>query len=409
MPRRTLLTGASGFVGSHLLRRLLLTTDDEIVCLVTYTHQGLPDRIRLVLEECFHHSSYARTHILRHDLTAPITPVLDKAIGPIDRVFNVASESHVDRSITDPADFILNNVALICRVLDWQRNRRACVEQVVVKDAAGRVVTTADVPGQAGFAPAGVIVQVSTDEVYGPAPEGTAHAEWNDLHLPSNPYAASKAAQEDIAFSYWRTYDLPIVITNTMNIIGQMQHPEKFVPMVVAKVLNGEKVIIHGSASGDPGSRFYLHADNQAAGLLHVADWVTGAYSQWDKMFGADGEQLPDYWVSHNPNPEHDTMLLDHHESLRYSEGGSKPFRFHIVGEMEVDNLTMAQWIADIVGKPLLYEVTDFHSSRPGHDLRYALDGAKMAAIGWKPPVPLKKSLEAAVEWTLEHREWLDL
>lgn len=375
---RTLLSGAAGFVGSHLLKRLLMTTDDEIVCLVTYTHQGLPDRIRLVLEET---DGYGRVTILRHDLTAPFTPVLDKAIGPIDRVFNVASESHVDRSITDPADFIVNNVALICRLLDWQRLRQSSVvEQLVKRDANGNIITLAEVYTAGDFEPADVIVQVSTDEVYGPAPEGTAHAEWVDLHLPSNPYAASKAAQEDIAFSYWRTYDLPIVITNTMNIIGEMQHPEKFVPMVISKVLKGETVTIHGSSEGKPGSRFYLHADNQADGLLYVADWV-----QQDKS---------ESWAA---------------ESLHYSDGGSKPYRFNIVGEMEVDNLTMAGWIADAVGKPLLHELTDFHSSRPGHDLRYALDGTKMQTIGWTPPVPLRESLDAAVKWTLEHREWLEL
>lgn len=379
---RTLVTGAAGFVGSHLLKRLLMTTDDEIVCLVTYAHQGLPDRIRLVLEET---DGYGRVTILRHDLTAPFTPVLDKAIGPIDRVFNVASESHVDRSITDPTDFIINNVALICRVLDWQRARQSQREEVIHKKANGDIVKVAEIYGQGQFPPADVIVQVSTDEVYGPAPAGTAHAEWVDLHLPSNPYAASKAAQEDIAFSYWRTYDLPIVITNTMNIIGEMQHPEKFVPMVISKVLKNETVTIHGSSEGQPGSRFYLHADNQADGLLYVADWLTNHDSSLEV----------------EPN--------GYGESLRYSQGGTKPFRFNIVGEMEVDNLTMAGWIANAVGEPLLYELTDFHSSRPGHDLRYALDGAKMQTIGWTPPVPLRESLDAAVQWTLQHREWLEL
>lgn len=83
------------------------------------------------------------------------------------------------------------------------------------------------------------------------------------------------------------------------------------------------------------------------------------------------------------------------------------PYRFHIVGEREVDNLTMAQMIADAAGRPLAYDLVDFHSSRPGHDLRYALDGSKLAAIGWKPPMPLDESLRSLVRWTMEHPEWV--
>jgi dTDP-glucose 4,6-dehydratase len=211
-------------------------------------------------------------------------------------------------------------------------------------------------------------LQVSTDEVYGPAPAGYAHREWVDQHFPSNPYSASKAAQEDIAFSYWRTYGIPLAITNTMNIIGETQDPEKFMPMTIKRVLSGEKMTIHASPNGEIGSRFYLHARNQADGLLHV---------------------------------------LNQHFPL-YGET-EMPERFHIVGEREVNNLEMAQMIADAVGKPLNYELIDFHSSRPGHDLRYALDGKKILDTGWSLPIPLEESIKKTVEWTLAHPEWLNL
>lgn len=353
---RVLLTGAAGFVGSHVLQRLVEDPRvDKVVCPVTFQHRGWPDRIRLVLEEV---TQDDKIKILYHDLTAPVSPVTDEEFGRIDVVINVASESHVDRSIEEPTPFILNNVSLLCHLLDWARSRQ----------------------DRELYAPK-VIIQVSTDEVYGPAEEGFDHQEWKHGHLPSNPYAASKAAQEDIAFSYWRTYDLPIVITNTMNIIGQMQHPEKFFPQVIKRVRDGQEVIIHGSPKGTPGSRFYLHASNQADGIFHVVDWVTAAPGT---------KKLP-YTQ----------------ESLRYSDGGTKPYRFHIVGEREVNNLEMAERIAAVVGKPLKYKLTDFHSSRPGHDLRYALDGSKMKAIGWKPPVPLDESIQNTVEWTLRHPEWL--
>jgi dTDP-glucose 4,6-dehydratase len=274
-------------------------------------------------------------------------------------VINFASESHVDRSITHPGPFIQNNVALVTNLLDWARWRQ-----------------------DVGRGPAAV-VQISTDEVYGPAAPGTAHEEWRDLHLPSNPYSASKAAQEDIAFAYWRTYDLPLVLTNTMNIIGETQDAEKFVPLVIRRVLAGERVTLHASKDGEPGSRFYLHARNQADGVLHVLNWVARSL---DRGF---------------------VNAPDIEESLRYSHGGSRPYRFHIVGEQEVDNLTMARNIARFVGRDLDYDLADFHSSRPGHDLRYALDGRKMGEIGWEPPIPLWSSLAKTVGWTLEHPEWL--
>ena len=335
---RILLTGASGFVGSHVLRHILATTDHEIVCLVSFRHRGLTDRIRLAVSGL--DEDYTRTTVITHDLTAPISVVLSHEIGPIDYILNVASESHVDRSITEPGPFIQNNVALMTTMLDYAR-----------------------------YTDIDAFLHVSTDEVYGPAPKGYAHREWCDLHLPSNPYSASKAAQESIAYAYWRTYDIPVVITNTMNIIGEMQDPEKFVPMVIRRVLLGQSVPIHASPDGELiGSRFYLHARNQADGLLHALT-----------------------------------------QPVRSSRTAAFPQRFHIVGERELDNLAMARLIADYVGRPLTYDLVDFHSSRPGHDLRYALDGTKIADTGWKAPLPLEESLQRTVEWTLAHPEWLNL
>ena len=335
--KRVLLTGASGFVGSHVLRHLLMNTDWDIVCPTTFTHKGLQDRIRHAVEEL--DEDYSRTTIIRCDFTSPISKLTAKAFGDIDYVLNVASESHVDRSIEEPAPFIINNVSLIVHILDWARE--AGVEK---------------------------FVQISTDEVYGPAPDGYAHIEWVDQHLPSNPYSASKAAQEDIAFAYWRTYGIPLAITNTMNIIGETQDPEKFVPMVIKKILNEEVVQIHGSLDGRIGSRFYLHARNQADGLLHVLK----------QPFPAFGDS-------------------------------PTPLRLHIAGEREINNLQLAEMIASYVGKPLKYEVVDFHTSRPGHDLRYALDCTKIEDTGWKAPLPLEESLEKTVKWTLANRDWLDL
>lgn len=336
--KRVLLTGASGFVGSHVLRHLLVNTDWQIVCLSSFRHRGNTDRIRLSVKDC--DENFDRTTVITHDLTAPISNVLDYKIGHIDYVLNVASESHVDRSIAEPAEFIQNNVALVCNLLDWARKR----EQLQA------------------------FLQVSTDEVYGPAPAGYAHREWRDIYMPSNPYSASKAAQESIAFSYWRTYGVPVVITNTMNIIGEMQDTEKFVPMVIKKILSGEQIEIHASLEGVIGSRYYLHARNQADALLHIL-----------------GMQMP-----------------------RYGETDA-PQKFHVVGEQEVNNLTLVKMIANIMKKDFDFKLVDFHSSRPGHDLRYALDGELLANTGWIAPLSLEESLERTVNWTMANKEWLAL
>lgn len=362
MTKRILLTGASGFVGSHVLRHILTTTNWHVVCPVTFRHKGISDRLVTAMDGL----DQSRVTIVQTDLTAPISKVSAHKFGEIHYILNVASESHVDRSIEEPAAFIQSNVALITNILDY-----------------ARTLDTLE-----------VFLQVSTDEVYGPAAPGEAHREWIDNIKPSNPYSASKAAQEAIAYSYWRTYDIPLIISNTMNIIGETQDSEKFFPKTLKNALAGTEMTIHASAEGEIGSRFYLHARNQADGLLFLLKHFTIQEKYKGQGVRLAGSIPPD---------------TEEFETLRYSWGGTVPPRYHIVGEREVDNLEMAQLIAKAVGKPLKYKLEDFHSSRPGHDLRYALDGAKIAGIGWKAPLPLEESIASTVKWTLANPEWLSL
>lgn len=330
---RILLTGAAGFVGSHVLRHLTQTTDHEIACLVSFRHKGTSSRMVQALDTMKMH----RVGIFMHDLTAPIDAVLTDQIGPVDVIMNVASESHVDRSIADPGPFIRNNTDLITNVLDYARRVQPRM-----------------------------VLHMSTDEVYGPAYGDHRHAEWETAR-PSNPYSASKAAQEAIAFSYWRTYGVPVVITNTMNIIGEMQDAEKMVPKTVRSLRDGKPMTVHTDENGVSGSRFYLHARN-----------------------------LADAWVH----------LMNTHTPQMYPYQ-SEPSRFHIVGEREVTNTELVELIADAMGTAPLIEPVSFHTSRPGHDLRYALDGTKLAETGWKAPVPFEESLRRTVRWTLDNPGWL--
>lgn len=336
MSKRVLLTGGAGFIGAHTFAHIMHNTDWELVIIDSFRHKGKADRIAEMFES--HPDWRERVSIVVHDLIAPFSNQTIERMGHIDYVINMASESHVDRSITDPRVFIENNVHLALTMLEYIRKH-----------------------------PVEKYIQISTDEVYGAADDGHNHKE-GEPHKPSNPYSASKAAQEDIAYAYWRTYNLPICITNTMNIIGEMQDPEKYLPMLIKNIQIGKQVTIHASPDGQRvGSRYYLHARNQADALIYLLKNV----------------QFPAY------------------------TSGEDIARYNIVGEREIDNLQLAQKVADILGKELRYELVDFHSSRPGHDLRYALDGSKLAALGWKAPLSLDESLKNTVEWTIARPEWL--
>lgn len=343
---KVFLTGASGFVGSHLLRHLLVNTDWKIVCPVTFSHRGLPARVASAI--CDRPDWSSRVKIVHWDLRSPADALTLKAVGNSDVVMNVASESHVDRSIETPLPFIRSNVDIMLNVLE-----------------AARTVQPR------------LLLQMSTDEVYGPADAGHRHVEWEPV-IPSNPYSASKAAQEAIAVSYWRTYGVPVVLTNTMNIIGEMQDPEKFLPKIVRSLRRGAPITVHTGPDGVSGSRFYLHARNLADAWLFLA-----------LNYGEDGPPL-------------------------YREGAERPERFHIVGEREVSNTGLVHEVGQIMGldKPTVDDLirpVSFHESRPGHDLRYALDGSKIAGIGWSAPVGFDEGLRRTVDWTLDHPEWLDV
>ena len=208
-----------------------------------------------------------------------------------------------------------------------------------------------------------IVLHMGTDEEYGPAPAGVYHAEWDPI-IPSNPYSASKAAQSAIAVSFWRTYGVPLVMTRTMNLIGPGQSREKLVPTVIRKVLAGETVPIYAD-KGVSGSRCWIDTRDFADAWLFLLEREVPQYPDVDR---------PEMW--------------------------------HIVGP-EYTNLEFAGMIADALGLPLKAELIDTYSVRPGHDLRYALDGSKLANAGWKVPTPIRQTIAETVDWYLANREWL--
>lgn len=336
MPRKTrvLLTGASGFFGSHLLRHLMTNTDWEFVCICSWTHKGTPERVENAIDGL----DKSRVTVITHDLVAPLTEFTRSKLGDIDYILNIASNSHVDRSITNPGEFVVGNTLLAYNMLELARELKPKL-----------------------------FLQFSTDEVYGVAPKGVNHAEWSSI-VPSNPYSASKACQEAIAISYWRTYGVPVVLTNTMNLFGETQDAEKYTARLIKKIVNDEVVTVHG-AEGNIGSRFYLHARNAADAVLFIIN------------------NLP-------PKPYVEDVNL-------------VPDRYNIVGDKEMDNLELAKLVAEILGKELKYELVDFHFGRPGHDRRYSLDGSKLKSLGWKAPMEFEESLKNSINWTLNNPQWL--
>ena len=313
-------------IGSNILSHFLKNTDYEIIGIASWEHKGKPSNI---IDDANYQEHSDRVTILTHDLNAPFTDDLKKKIGHIDIILNIASDSHVDRSITDPVPFVKNNVNLVLNMLELARELK---------------------PKK--------FFQFSTDEVMGQAPIGVYHKEWETIN-PSNPYSASKACQEALAISYWRTYGVPVFITNTMNVFSVQQDWEKFIPLCVKKILDGEKIYIHSYPDQKKaGTRFYIHARNVADSLHFMIENVE------PKMY-----------------PKFDRLE-----------------RFNIVGDKELDNLELAQLIAKQLDKELIYELTDAHSSRPGHDCRYALDGQKLKDYGYEYPVNFEESFTKTVE-----------
>jgi dTDP-glucose 4,6-dehydratase len=338
--KKILVTGGAGFIGHHVVEHFLKNTDWDISVLdrLNYASSGL-DRLREI--RAYNDLAYqSRVSVFVADFTNPINEGLAKELGNVDYIAHLGAETHVDRSIEDPGAFERANVLGTLEMLEFARK----------------------LPSLKKF------IYFSTDEIFGPAPQGVSYRE-GDRHSPGNPYAASKAAAEDFCVAYANTYGLPIMITNTMNVFGERQHPEKFIPMVIRKVRDGEKVIIHAdSTRTKAGSRFYLHARNVANALHFLLENV------------------------------------EEYLSAKVPDQG----RFNISGEREVDNFELAEFIASLVGKELQYEQVDFHSSRPGHDLRYALDGSKLKRYGWEVPVHFEDSLRKVVAWTLKNPQWLD-
>ena len=334
---KVLVSGIGGAIGVHMLAHIMHNTDWDVVGIDSFNHLGYFDRLSEVTKD--HQDWLPRIKIIRHDLTAPFTRRQTDKLQDIDYVINLASLSDVQGSIDDPVPFIRNNTELMLTMLELAREIRP-----------------------------EAFLHFSTDEVYGSAPVDSGHKEWSTI-LPSNPYSASKACQEAIAIAYWRSFGVPVIITNTMNNFGEMQGATKYPAMIQSKLAKGGKILVHAASNGTIGTRYYIHSRNTSDAVLFILK-NTNAYL-------------------HKPGEV------------------DRPDRYNIVGDRQVDNLELAQTIARLMGKELKYELIDFHSKQPGHDLSYGLDGEKLEKLGWRSPMSFEESLKNTIKWQSEHPEWL--
>ena len=342
--KRVLITGGAGFISHHLIYYLIKKTDWEIVSLDRLDYSGNLNRLDDILFNLSNEQK-SRVKIVFHDLKSEINPWIKKDIGDIDIILHLAAGSHVDRSIDFPMEFVLDNVVGTANILDYAR---------FVNDTKGLER----------------FIYFSTDEVFGPAPLEVDYKE-NDRYNSTNPYSATKAGGEELAVAYENTYNLPVYITHTMNVFGERQHPEKFIPMCIKKIRDGESVTIHSDKTKKiPGSRHYIHAEDVSEAIYFIL-----------------------------------TNKLENEIDF----GGAKCPKFNIVGSEELNNLELAQIIANCQNKELKYEMVDFHSSRPGHDLRYSLSGEKMKKLGWQPSIKLTERIKQVVNWSLNNENWIEL
>jgi dTDP-glucose 4,6-dehydratase len=312
---RVLVTGGAGFIGSNFVHRFVQRFPaSHVVVLDALTYAGRRENL----------DGVPSRSLTFHAGDIRDAEAVARAMAGCDRVVNFAAESHVDRSIEEPGAFIqtdVHGVFVLCEEARRQRVRR--------------------------------FVQVSTDEVYGEVLEGHATEQW--ALEPRSPYAASKAGGDRLAFAYWATYDLPVVISRCSNNYGPRQYPEKLVPLFVTNAIDDEPLPVYGSGLN---TRDWLHVDDHCDALITLLQHP-----------GVDGET------------------------------------FNIGAQNELDVLTITDTILKLLDKPrtLIRHVED----RPGHDRRYAVDSSKLTAkTGWKPQVAFEPGIRQTVDWYARNTAW---
>jgi dTDP-glucose 4,6-dehydratase len=313
---KVLVTGGLGFIGSNFCRHL--TREDAGFEVLNVDKIGTGANTAS-LKDLNGKNTYS---FVQGDICD--SKLMNKLVRRADAIVNMAAETHVDRSILDPNLFVQNNTLGTLSILEALRKT----------DKKTR------------------LIQVSTDEVYGQAEQGSFKEE--QTLMPSNPYSASKAAADMLVMAYHRTYGLNAMITRCTNNFGPYQFPEKFIPKTIIRGLKGLPIPVYGSGK-------------------NVRDWI---------------------------------YVQDHCEAILSVLKKGKPGEvYNVSSGNELSNIEVARRILSLIGKS--EELLTFVEDRPGHDLRYSLDSSKiMSALNWKPKFAFKDRLEATVDWYSRNKWW---
>jgi len=312
---KVLVTGGCGFIGSNFIRHLFAARGDSVsvVNLDKLTYAANPAN----LADIENRPGY---RFLKGDIADP--EAVRTAIEGCTHVVNFAAETHVDRSLLGDASFIETDVRGVFVLLEEARRR-----------------------GVRRF------IQISTDEVYGSIAKGSFR---EDAALnPRNPYAASKAGGDRLAYSYWASYGVPVVVTRASNNYGPYQYPEKLIPLFVTNAIDGEPLPLYGDGR-------------------NVRDWL---------------------------------YVLDHAAAIDFLLDAAQPGEtYNIAGGNEVENIEITRRILRALGKP--ESLIRFVDDRPGHDRRYSLETNKLERLGFRPSTPFDRGLDATISWYRAHEEW---
>ena len=310
-----LVTGGAGFIGSNFVRHALAAHPDwRVTTLDKLTYAGRLENLKGAID-------HPRHEFVKGDIADPA--VAGPLVTAADIVVHFAAETHVDRSLLNAGEFITTDVFGTFVLLEAAREATKLRK----------------------------FVQISTDEVYGSVPEGSSK-ETDELR-PRNPYSASKAGADRLAYSYWATYQVPVVITRASNNYGPNQFPEKVIPLFITNAMDDRPVPLYGDG-------------------LNVRDWLH---------------------VSDN------CRALD-----LIIEAGTPGEVYNVGGGNHVKNVDLTRRILQLLGKPdtLIHPVAD----RVGHDRRYSVDTAKLHALGWTPRIVFEQGLEDTVSWYQQNEWW---
>lgn len=340
-----IITGGAGFIGCNFVRHALAHTRDKVVVADKLTYAGSLHN----LEDLEHKERFQFVEMDIADVEA-VRNLFEK-YRP-DAVLNFAAESHVDRSIDKPADFVETNV----------------VGTFVLLDAALKYFRELESSKKNKFR----FLHVSTDEVYGTLGRTGLFSE-ETPYRPNSPYAASKAAADHFVRAYYETYKLPVLITNCSNNFGPYQFPEKLIPLMLLNALEGKKLPIYGDGKN---VRDWLYVEDHCEGILLVL------------QKGKPGEKYNIGGGNEQKNVDVIDALCDVLEKFRPAAKNK--------------NLSSK-------GIRSYKDLKTFVQDRPGHDRRYAIDAKKIRKeLGWKPKHPFRKAMELTVQWYLGNATWCE-